>query len=81
MCVSHEDRVWLVKGNMAIISDSHQLDVRAAKRGNQVIVFRASSGDIAGKSIWNMSIFGGDVDVVKQVLLHKVVVALLVLRA
>jgi len=81
VCVSHEDCVGLVEGNMTVISDSHQLDVCAAKRGNQVVVFRASSGDIAGKSVGNMGVFGGDVDVVKQVSLHKAAVTLLMLRA
>ena len=63
---------------MTIIADPKQLDIRSAKGSYKVVVFGAGLGDIFRQPIRDMGFFRGDVDVVKEIVLHEETVALLV---
>ena len=70
----------LVKPNVAVVADAQQLDIHRADSGQQFLILAAFLLGILGLAAGNMGIFLWNVYFVKEVLVHKITVALVVFR-
>ena len=81
MSLGVKEGAGFVEGNMPVVADSKQLDIHAAKRCDQLVIFRASLGDVFCEPIGNVGVPKGNVDMVEKVHAHKVMVTLPMFRA
>lgn len=68
----------LIESNVAVGTDSQHLNINSACRSNGRIIIPAFRFHILSAAAWNMDILSRHVDVCKQMLPHKIVIALVV---
>ena len=71
-----EDAVRLVEADVAIVADAQQLNVHAAAIGDLALIIGKHGLRVGGEAVRHVGVLRLDVDVVKEVLLHKAAVAL-----
>ena len=79
MCGSYERIRRLIESNVAVGADSQHLNVDSASRSNRRIILLAFRFHILSTAAWNVNILSRYVDVLEQMLSHKIVIALIVL--
>ena len=67
---------WLVERDMAIRTDAEQLDIDTATFLDPLLIPLAKSFIVSCRSRGNINVLAGDIDVLKEILVHKVMVAL-----
>ena len=78
MCTAVKLRGWFVECDMTVFTDTEKLKVNAACCVYCFVVFLAHLVGIFGNTGGNTSIIDVDVDLFKEVLVHEVTVALVV---
>ena len=78
MSLFRELLTWLVEGDVTVVADAQQLNVHAAGLLYQLLIALALCLQILCGAAWNAGVFLVDVDVVEQIVVHKVTVALVV---
>ena len=54
------------------------LQVRITERADQLVIAGTLGGGVCGKAVGDVGVFGTDIDMVKEIGLHEVAVALIV---
>ena len=75
-----EGLAGLVEADVSVVAHAQDLDVDAAQAANDLIVPRALGGGVGREALGHIGSGRVDVDVVKEVGLHKIAVALGVVR-
>ena len=73
-----EGATWFVEGDVAVGTDAEELDVDTTSGGDGVFISLAGGGDVGGETVRNVGLGLVDIDVIKELGLHEVVVALVV---
>ena len=68
--------IGLVEANVTVVTDAEQLQIRVTGSSDDLVVLRAGSGSVGIGAIGHMRVVQVDVDVIEEVLTHKVVIAL-----
>ena len=68
--------IGLVEANVTVVTDAEQLQIRVTGSSDDFVVLRAGSGSVGIGTIGHMRVVQVDVNVIEEVLTHKVVVAL-----
>ena len=71
-------RSGFIEADMTVKTDAEQLEVDAAEGFDECIIFSAFFGKVIGATVGNVGVLATNIDVVKEVGLHKVAVALVV---
>lgn len=66
----------LVETDMTIATDTEQLQVDAAAGSDQIIICLAGFLWILGKTVWYKGAVFVDVDMVKEIIIHKIAITL-----
>lgn len=74
MATVHKLVGWFVKPDVPVAADAQQLQVDPARFGNFPVIPRAFALQIGRVPIWDMPAFGRQVNVSKQLLIHKIAV-------
>ena len=71
-----ENVVRLVEANMAVATNAQKLQIAETSVGNHLIERSTNLIDIGVRSSGNVHVLGVDVDMIEEMLIHEVVVAL-----
>ena len=69
----------LVEADVTVLTDTQNLQVNAAQRGNQRLVASALGSAVLGQTVGNIGVCLVDVDMVKQMVVHEIAIALIVI--
>ena len=68
--------IGLVKANMTVITNAEQLQIRVTGGSDDLVVLGAGSSGIGVGAIGHVRVVQINIDVIEEVLAHKVVIAL-----
>lgn len=71
-----EEIAGFVEGDVSVVADAEHLHVDSAGRSDGVVIGGAFGFDVLHQAGGDMDVLRGDIDAVKQVFHHKIVVAL-----
>ena len=70
-----------IEPDVAVVSDSEKLKVRASDRCHNLIIFLARRLNVVRKPVRHMRPCLVNIDMIKQLMIHEIAVALLVIAA
>ena len=71
----------LVEADVAVVADAQQLHIHATQRVDQIVIQLALALSVGIQAVGQVDILGSDIDVVEQVVVHEVSIALIMLGA